>query len=155
MVKDFKLFDMDYLKLKVVLNIQNFFKIKKGKKFQKRKRVDGKDEEERNKENFGEEFLDIRRSENEEDSNDGDDDKDNNDGGDDDDDGSGGSDINNNDKDSLDVVGNLEKIKIISLIDVVFGIIKMKGLFFKVKKKYIRDFFASLKVLDIRIIKNY
>ena len=155
MAKDSKLSDMDYLKSKVVSNSQNPLKTEKGKKSQKRKRVDGKDEEERNKENFGEESLDTRRSENEEDSNDGDDDKDNNDGGDDDDDGSGGSDTNNNDKDSSDAVGNVEKIKTTSPIDAVFGTIKMKGLPFKAKKKHIRDFFAPLKVLDIRIIKNH
>lgn len=148
--KDSKLSDMDYLKSKVVSNTQNPLKTEKGKKSQKRKRVDGKDEEERNKENFGEESLDTRRSENEEDSNDGDDDKDNND-----DDGSGGSDTNNNDKDSSDAVGNVEKIKTTSPIDAVFGTIKMKGLPFKAKKKHIRDFFAPLKVLDIRIIKNH
>lgn len=156
MAKDSKLSDMDYLKSKVVSNTQNPLKTEKGKKSQKRKRVDGKDEEERNKENFGEESLDTRRSENEEDSNDGDDDKDNNDGGDDDDDdGSGGSDTNNNDKDSSDAVGNVEKIKTTSPIDAVFGTIKMKGLPFKAKKKHIRDFFVPLKVLDIRIIKNH
>lgn len=36
---------------------------------------------------------------------------------------------------------------------VVFGIIKMRGLFFKVKEKDIKDFFFFLIIFDIRIIR--
>ena len=35
-----------------------------------------------------------------------------------------------------------------------FGTIKMRGLPFKVKEKHIKDFFAPLRLLDIRMIEN-
>lgn len=154
MAKDSKLSDMDYLKSKVVSNTQSPLKTMTSKKSQKWKRVDGEDEEEREKEKFGEEFLDTSGSKNDQDSNDGDNDKDNDEEKTDDDDDCSGSDTNN---DGADAIGNNdEKIKHERPKDAVAcGTIKMKGLPFKAKNQHIKDFFAPLKMLDIRIIKNH
>ena len=120
-----KLSDMDYLRSKVVSSSRKPHKKKKS-----RKDRDSEDDS-NNGESSGEGSVDVDTKESD------DDDNDNEDEDDDDDD-----DINNSDKGE----NSKESMK--------FGTIKMRGLPFKVKEKHIKDFFAPLRLLDIRMIEN-
>ena len=119
-----KLSDMDYLRSKVVSSSRKPHKKKKS-----RKDCDS-DNDSNNGESSDEGRVDVDTKESDDD--DGDDVND-----DDDDD-----DINYGDKGE----NSKESIK--------FGTIKMRGLPFKVKEKHIKDFFAPLRLLDIRMIEN-
>ena len=127
-----KLSDMDYLRSKVVSSSRK----------PRKKKESGKDFDSDNDSNNGESSdegtvdVDTKESDNDDDD-DSDDDED-----DGDDDGDDGDDINDGDKGE----NSKESIK--------FGTIKMRGLPFKVKEKHIRDFFAPLRLLDIRMIEN-
>ena len=120
-----KLSDMDYLRSKVVSSSRKPYKKKKSRKDR------DSDDDSNNGESSGEGSVDVDTKESD------DDDNDNEDEDDDDDD-----DINNSDKGE----NSKESMK--------FGTIKMRGLPFKVKEKHIRDFFAPLRLLDIRMIEN-
>jgi len=128
-----KLSDMDYLKSKVVSSSRKPHKKKKS----------GKDRDSDDDSNNGESSdegsvdVDTKESDDDNDDNDDEDDDDDDDVNDDDDD-----DINDGDKGE----NSKESIK--------FGTIKMRGLPFKVKEKHIKDFFAPLRLLDIRMIEN-
>ena len=61
-----------------------------------------------------------------------------------------GDDVNDNDDDDINDGGKGENSK----ESIKFGTIKMRGLPFKVKEKHIKDFFAPLRLLDIRMIEN-
>lgn len=131
---------MDYLKSKVVSSKQKTVKTKKSKGSQNNKIDDSENEEERNRESLDDEPMDTSARESDQDSSDNDEDDieegyDNGDDADEDDD----SDTNTDDspKESS-----------------VFGTIKMRGLPFKAKEQHIKDFFAPLRIVDIRIIKN-
>lgn len=114
---------MDYLKLKVVLSKQKIVKIKKSKRFQNNKIDDLENEEERNRESLDDEFMDVSARESDRDSSDSNDNNDDNveEGYDDGDKVDGDDDSDNNIDDSF------KKF-------FVFGIIKMRGFFFKVKE---------------------
>ena len=120
-----KLSDMDYLRSKVVSSSRKPYKKKKSRKDR------DSDDDSNNGESSGEGSVDVDTKESD------DDDNDNEDEDDDDDD-----DINNSDKGE----NSKESMK--------FGTIKMRGLPFKVKEKHIKDFFAPLRLLDIRMIEN-
>ena len=128
-----KLSDMDYLKSKVVSSSRKPHKKKKS----------GKDRDSDDDSNNGESSdegsvdVDTKESDDDNDDNDDEDDDDDDDVNDDDDD-----DINDGDKGE----NSKESIK--------FGTIKMRGLPFKVKEKHIKDFFAPLRLLDLRMIEN-
>ena len=124
-----KLSDMDYLRSKVVSSSR-----KPHKKKESRKDCDS-DNDSNNGESSDEGTVDVDTKES-----DNDDDDDSDDDEDDDDDD--GDDINDGDKGE----NSKESIK--------FGTIKMRGLPFKVKEKHIKDFFAPLRLLDIRMIEN-
>lgn len=137
--KDCGLSDMDYLKSKVV---STKLKTKQSKRSRNNKMDESDDEEEKSRESLDEETLDISKKESGHDSSDNDDTDDNdNDDKEEDYDDSGDDDDNKNIK---------NKPKESS----VFGTIKMRGLPFKAKEQHIKDFFAPLKILNIRIIKN-
>ena len=124
-----KLSDMDYLRSKVVSSSR-----KPRKKKESRKDCDS-DNDSNNGESSDEGTVDVDTKES--DNDDDDDSDDDEDDGDDD-----GDDINDGDKGE----NSTESIK--------FGTIKMRGLPFKVKEKHIKDFFAPLRLLDIRMIEN-
>ena len=128
-----KLSDMDYLRSKVVSSSR-----KPHKKKRSRKDCDT-DNDSINGESSDEGSVDVATKESDNDDDDNDEDDDDDDDGDDvnDDD-----DINDGDKGG----NSKESIK--------FGTIKMRGLPFKVKEKHIKDFFAPLRLLDIRMIEN-
>ena len=151
--KDSKLSDMDYLKSKVVSNTQKPLKTKKSKKSENNRSVDSDNEEERTKESFDKESMDTSGRESDQDNSDDDDDDDDDKNDDDDDDD---NDTNNNDEDSDDGVGGDDKnVKTNRPKETaVCGTIKMRGLPFKANEQHIKDFFAPLKTLDIRILKN-
>ena len=125
-----KLSDMDYLRSKVVSSSRKPHKKKKSRKDH------DSDDDLINGESSDEGSVDVdtKESDNDEDDDDGDDVYDDDDDDDDD--------INNGDKGE----NSKESIK--------FGTIKMRGLPFKVKEKHIKDFFAPLRLLDIRMIEN-
>ena len=124
-----KLSDMDYLRSKVVSSSRKPHKKKKSRKDR------DSDDDSNNGESSDEGTVDVDTKES-----DNDDDDDSDDDEDDDDDD--GDDINDGDKGE----NSKESIK--------FGTIKMRGLPFKVKEKHIKDFFAPLRLLDIRMIEN-
>jgi len=140
--KDSKLSDMDYLKSKVVSSKQKTVKTKRSKRSQNNEIDDSENEEERTKESLDNEPMDTNQRESDQDS------SDNNDGDDleegDDDGGKAGGDVDDN-------VNNTDDSPKESS---VFGTIKMRGLPFKAKEQHIKDFFAPLRIVDIRIIKN-
>ena len=119
-----KLSDMDYLRSKVVSSSR-----KPHKKKESRKDCDS-DNDSNNGESSDEGTVDVDTKESDNDDDDSDDDEDD------------GDDINDGDKGE----NSKESIK--------FGTIKMRGLPFKVKEKHIKDFFAPLRLLDIRMIEN-
>ena len=123
-----KLSDMDYLRSKVVSSSRKPHKKKKSRKDR------DSENDSNNGESSGEGSVDVDTKETDDDDNDNDDEDDDDDDGDDD--------INNSDKGE----NSKESIK--------FGTIKMRGLPFKVKEKHIKDFFAPLRLLDIRMIEN-
>ncbi|KAM7436996.1 putative RNA-binding protein 19 [Porites harrisoni] len=133
-----KLSDMDYLRSKVVSSSR-----KPHKKKESRKDCDS-DNDSNNGESSDEGTVDVdtKESDNDDDDDSDDDKDDGDDDGDDVNDDDDGDDINDGDKGE----NSKESIK--------FGTIKMRGLPFKVKEKHIKDFFAPLRLLDIRMIEN-
>ena len=131
-----KLSDMDYLRSKVVSSSR-----KPHKKNKSRKGRDS-DTDSNNGESSDEGSVDVDTKEH-----DDDDDDDNDDENDDDDDG---NDVNDDDDDDINDGDTGENSK----ESIKFGTIKMRGLPFKVKEKHIKDFFAPLRLLDIRMIEN-
>ena len=134
-----KLSDMDYLRSKVVSSSR-----KPHKKKESREDCDS-DNDTNNGESSDEGTVDVdtKESDNDDDDDSDDDEDDGDDDGDDVNDvNDDGDDINDGDKGE----NSKESIK--------FGTIKMRGLPFKVKEKHIRDFFAPLRLLDIRMIEN-
>ena len=131
-----KLSDMDYLRSKVVSSSRKPHKKKKGRKGHDSDNdsISGEISDE------GSVGVDTRESDN-------DDDDDNDDEDDDDDDG---DDVNDNDDNDINDGDKGENSK----ESIKFGTIKMRGLPFKVKEKHIKDFFAPLRLLDIRMIEN-
>ena len=137
--KENKLSDMDYLRSKIVFSSQKTQKMKKSKKAQNVDNDDS-DNEKNNNESSDKEITNINRKE-----------SDNDDDGDDDDDSDDDDDVEGEDErhdSSKDTRSSPEKET------AKFGTIKMRGLPFKAKENHIRDFFASLRLLDIRMIKN-
>ena len=132
-----KLSDMDYLRSKVVSSSS-----KPHKKKRSRKGHDS-DNDSNNEESSDEGRVDVDTKESDND----DDDDDNDDEDDDDDDG---NDVNDDDDDDINDGDKGENSK----ESIKFGTIKMRGLPFKVKEKHIKDFFAPLRLLDIRMIEN-
>lgn len=129
---------MDYLKSKVVSSKQKTVKTKKSQRSQTNKIDDSENEEERNRESLDDEPMDVSTRESDQDSSDSNDNNDDNDeeGYDD------GDDDNDNSTDESPKESS------------AFGTIKMRGLPFKAKEQHIKDFFAPLRIVDIRIIKN-
>ena len=138
-----KLSDMDYLRSKVVSSSRKPHKKKKSRKGR------DSDTDRNNGESLDEGSVDVDTKES--DNDDDDDDNDDEDDGDDDD----GDDVNDDDDDDDDDddINNSDKGEN-SKESIKFGTIKMRGLPFKVKEKHIKDFFAPLRLLDIRIIEN-
>ena len=141
--KNSKLSDMDYLRSKVVSSSR--------KPHTKRKsRKDHDSDKDSNKgESSDEGSVDVDTKESDDD-NDDDSDDDNDDNDDEDDDDDDGDDVNGNDDDDINGGDKGEN----SRESIKFGTIKMRGLPFKVKEKHIKDFFAPLRLLDIRMIEN-
>ena len=133
-VRNSKLSDMDYLRSKVVSSSR-----KPHKKNKSRKDSDS-DNDSINGESSDVGSVDVDTKESDDDNDDKDDDDDDGDDVNDDDDAD--NDINDGDKGE----NSKESTK--------FGTIKMRGLPFKVKEKHIKDFFAPLRLLDIRMIEN-
>ena len=132
-----KLSDMDYLRSKVVSSAR-----KPHKKNKSRKDRDS-DNDSINGESSDVGSVDVDTKESDDDNDDKDDEDDDDDDGDDvNDDDDDDGDINDGDKGE----NSKESTK--------FGTIKMTGLPFKVKEKHIKDFFAPLRLLDIRMIEN-
>lgn len=128
--------DMDYLKSKIVSSKHKTLNIKKGKRSENNKRDDSENEEERSRESLDDESMDTSARNSDQDSSD-DDDDDNMEEGYDDGDNDDNNDTNDSPKESS-----------------VFGTIKMRGLPFKAKEQHIKNFFAPLRIVDVRIIKN-
>ena len=139
--KDSKLSDMDYLKSKVVSSVHKTVKTKKSKRSQNNKIDDSENEEERDRESLDDEPMDVSTKESDQDTSDSYD-KDDVEEGYDDGDNADGHDDNDNTTDDSPKKSS------------AFGTIKMRGLPFKAKEQQIRDFFAPLRIVDIRIIKN-
>ena len=135
-----KLSDMDYLRSKVVSSSR-----KPHKKKRSRKGRDS-DNDSKNGESSDEGSVDVDTKESDNDDNDDDDDDIN------DDDDDGDDDINDGDDDNDDINAGDKGEN--SKVSIKFGTIKMRGLPFKVKEKHIKDFFAPLRLLDIRMIEN-
>ncbi|XP_073257669.1 probable RNA-binding protein 19 isoform X2 [Porites lutea] len=131
-----KLSDMDYLRSKVVSSSRKPHKKKKSRKDR------DSDDDSINGESSDEGRVDVDTKESDDDDNDYEYDNDDGDDVHDDDDDDDDGDINDGDK------GENSKESIKS------GTIKMRGLPFKVKEKHIKDFFAPLRLLDIRMIEN-
>ena len=127
-----KLSDMDYLRSKVVSSSR-----KPHTKRKSRKDHDS-DKDSNNGESSDEGSVDVDTKKS---------DDDNDDNYDEDDDG---DDVNDNDDDDINNGDKGEN----SRESIKFGTIKMRGLPFKVKEKHIKDFFAPLRLLDIRMIEN-
>ena len=137
-----KLSDMDYLRLKVVSSSRKPHKKKKSRKDH------DSDNDSINGESSDEGSVDVDTKESDDDDND--DEYDNDDGDDvhdDDDDDDDDGDINDGDINDGDKGENSKE-------SIKSGTIKMRGLPFKVKEKHIKDFFAPLRLLDIRMIEN-
>lgn len=134
---------MDYLKSKVVSSKQKTVKTKKSKRSQNNKIDDSENEEERNRESLDDEPMDVSARESDRDSSDSNDNNDDDveEGYDDGDKADGDDDSDNNIEDSPKKSS-------------AFGTIKMRGLPFKAKEQHIKDFFAPLRIVDIRIIEN-
>ena len=130
---------MDYLKSKIVSSRDKTLKIKQSKRLENNKHDDSENEEERSRESLDDESMDTsaRNSDQDSSDNDDDDDDDNMEEGYDDGDNDDNNDTNDSPKESS-----------------VFGTIKMRGLPFKAKEQHIKDFFAPLRIVDVRIIKN-
>ena len=124
-----KLSDMDYLRSKVVSSSRKPHKKKKSRKDRDsdNDNIIGESSDE------GRVDVDTKESDNDDDDNDDDDD-----------------DVNDNDDDDINDDDKGENSK----ESIKFGTIKMRGLPFKVKEKHIKDFFAPLRLLDIRMIEN-
>lgn len=136
--KDSKLSDMDYLKAKVVSTTQK--PTKKSKKSQNKNNDDSDFEEGKNREHLDEEMeTTCSRRESDHDSSDNDDSNDYEEEKDYDRNGGNDNKSVRNDKPKESAV---------------FGTIKMRGLPFKAKEQHIKDFFAPLTILDIRMLKN-
>lgn len=137
--KDSKLSDMDYLKAKVVSTTQK--PTKKSKKSQNKNNDDSDFEEGKNREHLDEEMETSRRESDHDNSDNDDSNNDEEEEEEKDYDHDGGNDNKNvqNDKPKESDV---------------FGTIKMRGLPFKAKEQHIKDFFAPLTILDIRMLKN-
>ena len=133
---------MDYLRSKVVSSSRKPHKKKKSRKDR------DSDTDSNNGESSDEGSVDVdtKESDNDDDGDDGDDDINDDDDDDDDDD------INNGDDDDDDINAGDKREN--SKESIKFGTIKMRGLPFKVKEKHIKDFFAPLRLLDIRMIEN-
>ena len=129
--------DMDYLKSKIVSSKHKTLKIKQSKRSENNKHDDSENEEERSRESLDDESVDTSARNSDQDSSDNDDDDDNMEEGYDDGDNDDNNDTNDSPKESS-----------------VFGTIKMRGLPFKAKEQHIKDFFAPLRIVDVRIIKN-
>ena len=127
---------MDYLKSKIVSSKHKTLKIKQSKRSENNKHDDSENEEERSRESLDDESVDTSARNSDQDSSDNDDDDDNMEEGYDD-----GYNDNNDTNDSPKESS-------------VFGTIKMRGLPFKAKEQHIKDFFAPLRIVDVRIIKN-
>lgn len=126
---------MDYLRSKVVSTSHKSPKRKKSKESQNVESDDSEDEE-RDRESADDE------SDNDNDKDDSDDNiSDGHDSGDDSEEEEEGNDDTNARKNK-------------SKESAACGTIKMRGLPFKVKERHIKDFFAPLRILDIRMIKN-
>ena len=139
-----KLSDMDYLRSKVVSSSRKAHKKKKSRKDR------DSDNDSNNGESSDEGSVDVDTKESDDDDDDDDnDDEDEDDDGDDDD----GDDVNDDDDDDDDDINNSDKGEN-SKESIKFGTVKMRGLPFKVKEKHIKDFFAPLRLLDIRMIEN-
>lgn len=147
--KDSKLSDMDYLKSKIVSSKQKTLKTKKSKRSQNNKSDDSENEEEETRESLDDETMDTSTRESDQDNSDNDDT--NNDDDDDDDIEEGYDERDDADGDDDDDNNNVNDGPKESS---VFGTIKMRGLPFKAKEQHIKDFFAPLRIVDIRIIKN-
>ena len=141
-----KMSDMDYLRSKVVSSSRKPHKKKKSRKDR------DSENDSNNGESSDEGSVDIDTKETDDDDNDNDDedDDDDNDDNDDDDSDDDGDDVNDNDDDDINGGDKGEN----SRESIKFGTIKMRGLPFKVKEKHIKDFFAPLRLLDIRMIEN-
>ena len=139
-----KMSDMDYLRSKVVSSSRKPHKKKKSRKDR------DSENDSNNGESSDEGSVDIDTKETDDDDNDDEDDDDDNDDNDDDDSDDDGDDVNDNDDDDINGGDKGEN----SRESIKFGTIKMRGLPFKVKEKHIRDFFAPLRLLDIRMIEN-
>ena len=131
-----KLSDMDYLRSKVVSSSRKPHKKKKSRKGR------DSDNDSINGESSDEGRVDVDTKESDDDDDDRDDEEE-----DDDDDG---DDVNDDDDDDINDGDKGENSK----ESIKFGTIKMRGLPFKVKEKHIKDFFAPLRLLDIRMIEN-
>ena len=134
-----KLSDMDYLRSKVVSSSRKPHKKKKSRKDR------DSDNDNINGESSDEGSVDVDTKESDEDDNDNDDEED-------DDNDDDGDDVCDDDDDD-DYINDGDKREN-SKESIKFGTIKMRGLPFKVKEKHIQDFFAPLRLLDIRIIEN-
>lgn len=126
---------MDYLRSKVVSTSHKSPKRKKSKESQNVESDDSEDEE--------------RDRESADDESDNDDDKD-----DSDDNISDGHDSGDDSEEEEEGNDDTNARKNKSKESAACGTIKMRGLPFKVKERHIKDFFAPLRILDIRMIKN-
>jgi len=139
---------MDYLKSKVVSSKQKTVKTKKSKRSQNSEIDVSENEEERTRESLDDDPMGTSDRESDQDSSDN---NDNDDGdleeSDDDGDKAYGDDDDDDDDDDNNTDDSPKKCP-------VFGTIKMRGLPFKAKEQHIKDFFAPLRIVDIRIIKN-
>ena len=147
---------MDYLRSKVVSSSRKPHKKKKSRKDH------DSDNDSINGESSDEGSVDVDTKESDNDDDDGDDDINDDDGDDGDDDindddgddgDDGDDDISDGDDDDDDDINAGDKREN-SKESIKFGTIKMRGLPFKVKEKHIKDFFAPLRLLDIRMIEN-
>ena len=131
---------MDYLRSKVVSTSHKSPKRKKSKESQNVESDDSEDEE--------------RDRESADDESDNDDDKDDSD--DNISDGHGSGDDSEEEEEEEEDEGNddTNARKNKSKESAACGTVKMRGLPFKVKERHIKDFFAPLRILDIRMIKN-
>ena len=129
---------MDYLRSKVVSTSHKSPKRKKSKESQNVESDDSEDEE--------------RDRESADDESDNDDDKDVTDDNISDGHDSGDDSEEEEEEEEGNDDTNARKNK--SKASAACGTIKMRGLPFKVKERHIKDFFAPLRILDIRMIKN-
>lgn len=133
---------MDYLKSKVVSSVHKTVKTKKSKRSQNNKIDDSENEEETNRKSLDDESMDVSARDSDQDTSDSYDNDDDVEEGCDDGDNADGHDDNDTNSDDSPKKSS------------AFGTIKMRGLPFKAKEQHIEDFFAPLRIVDIRIIKN-